>query len=325
MLRLPVFNTLSPTNLDELSAALTKQNTRIVAGGTDLLPNLKHRLEAPQTLVSLDRVTEMQEILWEDNTLRIGAGVTLSRLSQDNEVGERFPSLVQAAGLVASPLLRNMATLGGNVNLDTRCRYVNQSEFWRSSIGGCLKSEGDVCHVVPKGRNCVAALSSDCVPVLISLNASLRLCSAKGTRDLLVGDYYSSDGIKHTLAKEGEFTLEIRIPIPSTTNAAIYSKWAPRQSIDFPLVSIAMNFTHKDAVIEDAMIVVGVLAAKAKVLRTTTLQGLSLRDATTAQRVGELCYKQGKPLENVPYSASYRRDMLAVFAKRAVLDLAKQL
>jgi 4-hydroxybenzoyl-CoA reductase subunit beta len=306
---------------------MSEPGARLLAGGTDLLPNLKHRLETPDILVSIDQVSELQEILWDEEAghLRIGAGVTLSEIAGDNEIGDRFPSLAQAAGLVASPLIRNMATLGGNVNLDTRCRYVNQSEFWRSSIGGCLKSEGDVCHVVPKGRSCVAAMSSDCVPVLISLGAYLVQVGPSGEREVLLADYYSTDGIKHTLADPGEITAEIRVPLTGASTRACYAKWTVRKSIDFPLISIAMNFElasdSVDAEITGATICLGVLAAKPKVLRSDKLVGLKLSDPSTAELVGELCFKQGKTLDNVPYEAGYRRQMLRVFGRRALREL----
>ncbi len=327
MLRLPMFGSASPTSVAELVAAMSQPGARLLAGGTDLLPNLKHRLDSPEILVSIDKIDSMREIVWneEGGHLSIGAGVTLTQLAGDNEVGARFPSLVRAAGLVASPLIRNMATLGGNVNLDTRCRYVNQSEFWRSAIGGCLKSDGDVCHVVPKGRSCVAAMSSDCVPVLISLGAFLLLVGTEGEREVLLADYYSSDGIKHTLAGPGEITAEIRVPLRSAAMRSSYSKWTVRKSIDFPLVSIAMSFElasdSADAEITGATICLGVLAAKPKILRTDKLVGMVLSDPATAELVGELCFKQGKTLDNVPYEAGYRRKMLRVFGGRAVREL----
>ncbi len=329
MLRLPIFGTKSPTSLEELVAAMAQPGAHLVAGGTDLLPNLKHGLYEPKVLVSIDRVEELQHITWDEDAsmLRIGTGVTLSQIAADNEIGARFPSLAKAAGLVASPLIRNMATIGGNINLDTRCRYVNQSEFWRSAIGGCLKSGGDVCHVVPKGRSCVAAMSSDCVPVLTSLGAQLGQVGPNGRRDLAMADYYSSDGIAHTRREAGEITAEVCIPIPTRDTAAQYAKWTVRKSIDFPLVSIAMNFelsgSGHDATIVAATICLGVLAARPKLLRADKLKGLRFSDAETAEVVGELCYAQGKTLDNVPYEAGYRRSMLRVFGKRAVGQLVK--
>ncbi|MBP7292493.1 MAG: FAD binding domain-containing protein, partial [Nannocystaceae bacterium] len=218
MLRLPHFEVESPETVEGVVAALqANAGARVIAGGTDILPNLKHFLDTPPMLISLARVTALRGVSRDDaaGVLRIGAGVTLTQLAEHPEVQALFPSLASAAGLVASPVIRNMATIGGNVNLDTRCRYVNQSEFWRGAIGGgCLKSEGNVCHVVPKGRNCVAAMSSDNVPVLISLDASIVLVGPEGRRELPLAEYYHADGIAHTLAKPGEVTVELRVPLP---------------------------------------------------------------------------------------------------------------
>lgn len=328
MLRLPVFGSASPTSLDELVAALATPGARLIAGGTDLLPNLKHRLHAPTTLVSMDRVRELQAIRWDEDAklVRIGAGVTLSQLADDERIAAVLPSLSKAAGLVASPLIRNMATIGGNINLDTRCRWVNQTEFWRSAIGGCLKSGGDVCHVVPKGSSCVAAMSSDCVPVLISLGAHLVQVGPEGRRMIEIMDYYHSDGIRHTRCGEGEVTAEICVPIPAAASRATYAKWTVRKSIDFPLVSIAMHFGLErdsvDSAITQARVCLGVLAARPKLLRADTLIGMRLSDPASAELLGELCFKQGKTLDNIPYEASYRRKMLRVFARRALQDLA---
>jgi len=327
MLRLPIFGTSAPTSISELVAELSKPGARLVAGGTDLLPNLKHGLESPRTLVSTDQIEFLRNIHWQEESaeLRIGASVTLSQIAADEKIASRFPSFSKAAGLVASPLIRNMATIGGNINLDTRCRYVNQTEFWRSTIGGCLKAKGDVCHVVPKGRSCVAAMSSDCVPALISLGARLVQVGPEGERCIALKDYYNNEGTKHTERKAGEFTVEIVLPLPSKPTFANYSKWSVRKSIDYPLLSIAMNFEmfgdSASSEILAATICLGVLGAKPKLLKCDSLIGRVLSAPETAALVGELCFKQGKTLENVPYEAGYRRKMLRVFGRRAVLEL----
>jgi len=334
MLRLPHFDVAAPDSLDEVIEALgASPGARLVAGGTDILPNLKHRLEAPAKLISLARLKALRGIVRDDagRYLRIGAGVTLSEIAADPIVGELFPSFATSAGCVASPSIRNMATIGGNVNLDVRCRYVNQSEFWREGIGGgCLKSEGDVCHVVPKGRNCVAAMSSDNVPVLISLDASLLLVGPGGTREVAMADYYRADGLRHTKAEDGELTAEIRIPLPTTPRRTDYVKWAVRKSIDFPLVSVAIRFDldadaeeAADASITAVKVVVGVLGAKPRVVsRLDDVLGRSLADPSVAQIVSEATFKQCKPLPNVPYEAAYRRQMIRVYTRRAILAMA---
>lgn len=333
MLRLPQFAVESPETVDGVVAALqANAGARVIAGGTDILPNLKHFLDTPPMLISLARVTALRGVSRDDaaGALRIGAGVTLTQLAEHPEVQALFPSLASAAGLVASPVIRNMATIGGNVNLDTRCRYVNQSEFWRGAIGGgCLKSEGNVCHVVPKGRNCVAAMSSDNVPVLISLDASIVLVGPEGRRELPLAEYYHADGIAHTLAKPGEVTVELRVPLPSGPRRTRYVKWSVRQSIDFPLLSVALRFDlaaeGPHAEVKDVKIVAGVLGAKPRVVtRLEEVLGKRLADPAVARIVSEATYAQCKPLDNVPYEAGYRREMLRVYTRRAVAAMAAE-
>lgn len=328
MLRLPRLDVATPSDLDDALALLRTPGARIVAGGTDILPNLKHRLDAPPLLVSLARVRALRTIVRDDaaGVLRIGAGVTLGEVSEHPEVRAAFPSLADAAGRVASPLIRNMGTLGGNLNLDTRCRYVNQTEFWRSAIGGCLKSEGNVCHVVPGGRNCVAAMSSDCVPVLITLEGSLVLRTASGGRELPLAEYYQADGTNHTVRAAEELTTEIRVPLPRGPRRSVYSKWSVRKSIDFPLVSVALRFDlEHDAVtapLTGVRVVVGVLGSRPReVTRLEDLVGTRLDDPAVAAGVADRVHAQCKPLENVPYEAPYRREMLRVHTRRAIESL----
>ncbi len=323
MLRLPRFGVQSPETLEDAVTALAEPGARLVAGGTDILPNLKHRLDQPPTLVSLSRVRSLREITEKDGMLVIGAGVTLTELSEHPRVQELFGSLAYAAGVIASPLIRNMGTVGGNVNLDTRCRYVNQTHFWRTAIGGCLKAKGSVCHVVPKGRLCVAAMSSDLVPVLGSLGATLVNHGPAGPREIPLLDYYGPDGTKHIKRLDGEVTREVRVPLPSGATRARYAKWTVRKSIDFPLVSVALRFDlasdSVDAEINGVSVVVGVLGSKPRALtRLDEVVGRKLSDPEVAQAVAERAYAQCKPLENVPYDAPYRRQMIRVHTQRAI-------
>jgi len=323
MLRLPRFDAVAPRTIEEAVAALARPGARLVAGGTDILPNLKHRLDRPQVLVSLSGVEGLAHVTKDDDALRIGASVTLTELNEHELVQELFPSLATAAGLVASPSIRNMGTIGGNIHLDTRCRYVNQTEFWRSAIGGCLKSEGDLCHVVPGGRNCVAAFSSDCVPVLISLDASVALVGPTGERLIALADYYNTDGVNHINKEADELMTELRIPLPAGPQRTTYAKWTVRSSIDYPLVSVALRFDldqdSSDATITGARICIGVLNAKPRLIADDkSLVGRTLSDPATVKAVSDLVHKKGKPLENVPYEAPYRRKMLPVYTRRAM-------
>jgi 4-hydroxybenzoyl-CoA reductase subunit beta len=323
MLRLPRFGVVAPRTVGEVIAALEQPGARLVAGGTDLLPNLKHRLDRPELLVSLSQVEALRHVTREGDVVRIGAGVVLDDVSQHEMIRGQFPSLARAAGLVASPSIRNMGTIGGNIHLDTRCRYVNQSDFWRSAIGGCLKSAGSVCHVVPGGKNCVAAMSSDCVPVLTTLDATIVLVGRGGERQVAIADYYNTDGTAHINKEPGELMTEVRVPVPAGPRRATYAKWTVRRSIDFPLVSVALRFDldsdDDGARVTAASACVGVLNAAPRVIkRTDRLAGKRLRDPETIAALCELVHAQSKPLPNVPYEAPYRRKMLPVYARRAM-------
>lgn len=332
MLRLPQFGVLAPRTVEDAVAAMQQPGARLIAGGTDILPNLKHRLDSPAVLVSLSQVEGLRHVTETPGAdyVRIGAGVTLTDVSQHPRVRAVFPSLARAAGLVASPAIRNMGTIGGNIHLDTRCRYVNQTDFWRSAIGGCLKSEGDVCHVVKGGRNCVAAMSSDCVPVLNSLDAVVVLHGPGGERQVAIAEYYNNDGVKHINIEPGELMTEVRVPLPTGPRRTAYAKWTVRSSIDFPLISIAMRFdldegrsnTPADTTIAGVKLVVGVLNANPRVIRRTDkLIGKTLGDPATTEVVCKLIHSQCRPLGNVPYDAPYRRKMLPVYARRAMREL----
>lgn len=334
MLRLPQFGVELPTDVAGVVALLRDHpGARVVAGGTDILPNLKHRLDDPPKLISLAQVAELRSItqLEQDGRawIEIGAGMTLTQVSEHPLVRDHLPSLAQAAGVVASPLIRNMGTIGGNLNLDTRCRYVNQTKFWRDAIGGgCLKSEGNVCHVVPGGRNCVAAMSSDCVPVLISLDAQVVLAGPEGERVVSAAKYFKADGLRHTVREDAELTTKLRVPLASGPRRSTYAKWTVRKSIDFPLVSVALRFDlaadDVHAAVTDLSVVVGVLGAKPRVVGSLEdAIGKKLSDPALARLIGAAVHKQCKPLENVPYEAPYRRQMLEVFTRRAIAALCQ--
>lgn len=325
MLRLPGFRVASPTTIAEAVAALAEPGARPLAGGTDLLPNLKHRLGAPTVLVQLSRLP-LRAVEVRDGALCLGAGVVLADLAEHPLVRAHAPSLARAAGVVAGPTLRNLGTLGGNLHLDTRCRYVNQTPLWREALGGCLKSHGDRCHVVPGGQTCVAALSSDCAPVLVALDATLTLHGPAGARTVAVADYYRADGTAHTGRAAGELATEIRVPLAPGPRRETYVKWTVRKSIDFPLISIALRFDlAADAVgapIVAARVVVGALASTPKVVRKLeTVRGRRLDDPATADAIAALVAAQGKPLPNLPYDADYRRAVLPVHVRRGIAAL----
>lgn len=239
MLPFPEFEYVAPQSLAEALRALCTPGARLVAGGTDLLPSLKHRLLRPSTLVSLRRVAELKEVTTlQDGTLAIGSGVTLRDVSHLPAVIRDYPGLAAACRTVATPTIQGMATLGGNVMLDTRCLYYNQPEGWRDALGGCLKCDGSVCHVAPKGKGCYAAHSADTVPTLWLLGAQAEVVSPTGVRLLPLPSLYEDDGIRyHSLQPQEILT---RILIPPATSPTVHRKLRTRAAIDYALLLVAV-------------------------------------------------------------------------------------
>jgi len=323
MLRLSPLHLHQPEDLAHVVALLAQhgQDARLLAGGTDLLPSLKLGQTRTAVLVSLRRVQQLTEIEVNSDELRIGAGVRLAQIAHDSDVLAFLPALAHAASRVASPQIRNMGTLGGNLCLDTRCRYINQSVLWRQALGGCLKSHGSECHVVPGGQNCVAALSSDTAPALIAYGAVLDLMGPKGIRQLPLTQLYGADGRRHLLLEAGEVLIAARVPLPAPGTHVTYRKWAVRKSIDFPLVSVAIRLDVAAGVLTGGTIAAGALNPRPRVLTLEKWVGRAV-DAGLAAELGQHAFDRCRPLPNLPYDADYRRERLGVEVRRAVLAVA---
>ncbi len=322
MLRLSPLHLHQPRDLAQAVALLAEHGpqARLIAGGTDVLPSLKLGQTQAGVLVSLRRVPELLGIDLQDGQLRIGAGTRLAEIATDADVLAHLPALAHAASRVASPQIRNMGTLGGNLCLDTRCRFINQSDLWREALGGCLKSHGSECHVVPGGQNCVAALSSDTAPVLIAYGATLELLGPQGTRELALVDLYGADGRHHVLLQPGEVLVAVRVPLPGPGTRVAYRKWAVRKSIDFPLVSVAVRLDVAAGRLTGGTLAAGALNPRPRVLDLAKWAGRAV-DADLAAELGQFAFDRCRPLPNVPYDAEYRRERLAVEVRRAVLEL----
>ena len=323
MLTLPRFEWVRPRTVDETLAALSDRpgETLLVAGGTDAVPNLKHRLHEPRTVVHIGGVRELHFVRETDDGLHLGALVTLTELSRHPVVRRDYPSLAKAAGLVAGPQLRNMGTLGGNLCLDTRCTYYNQTHFWRSSLGFCLKKEGTVCHVVPAGKRCVAAHSSDVAPVLISLGARVEIAGRSGSRTIAVDEFFVADGIHNNVLAPGELVRSVLLPARSRGMRCGYQKLRPRAAIDFPMLSVAFAARVENGACGDAALVVSAIAARPRVISgvEALMKGKPFAEPL-AESLAQAAYKQCHPLINVPYDHDYRREMVPVFVRRAVRE-----
>ena len=324
MLTLPRFEWVRPATLEALLGHLAEHaaDSLILAGGTDAVPNLKHRLHEPAYVVAIGGIPELRFVRHEADGLHLGPLVTLSVVAGEARIRSEFPTLAKAAGLVAGPQLRNMGTVGGNLCLDTRCTYYNQTRFWRESLGFCLKKSGTVCHVVPQGRRCVAAHSSDVAPVLISLGAEVEIAGADGRRVVAVEDFFVGDGVHNNVLRPGEIVTRLFVPAASRGLAGGYQKLRPRASIDFPMLSVAFA-ARVNGVCESARLVVSAIAAKPRTVHgiDDIVRGRAL-DAEVAAALGEIAHRQCQPLINVAYDQDYRRAMVPVFVRRAVMEAA---
>lgn len=324
MLRLHAYAYDRPASLAEALRILAENPGAAmpIAGGTDLMPNMKHALFTPKRLVALRQLPELRGIEVRDGHLVIGAAETLTTIAQHPLVRQHAPSLARAAGLVAGPQLRNMGTIGGNVCLDTRCTYYNQTYFWREALGFCLKKDGDVCHVTKVGKKCVAAHSADTPPALMTIGGVVDLAGADGERSVPVADFFVADGIANTVRGWNELVTRVRVPLPAAGTRATYVKLRQRASIDFPLLSIAVAGDFDGDVVRDLRIVVSALGSRPR--QVTGLEKIATGhrlSGDVVDAVAERAFAQCHPLENIIVDPDWRRAMVPVHVRRALLEL----
>ena len=324
MLRLPAFEYHRPETVEAAHALIRDHgaDARFVAGGTDLIPNMKHRLFEPGHLVALSSIASIHGIRVDDGFLDIGAGETLSRVAGDAAVRRHAPALAEAARHVAGPQIRNRGTLGGNLCLDTRCTYYNQTEFWRSALGFCLKKDGDVCHVTRVGRKCVAAHSADTPPVLMALGADVVIEGLEGPRTLPVRELFVADGIHNTRLDRGDLVTRIRIPVRADT-VCVYRKLRQRKAVDFPLLTVAVAAeTTPDGGLSDVRGVVTGLGSRPRELSGwDTIFESGRLDDDAIDALAERAFAQCHPLENAIVDPAWRRAMVPVEVRRALAEL----
>jgi len=236
---LPEFKLIRSTSLEDAVAALAhNKSARLCAGGTDLIVNMRHGLMETDTLIDVSNIQDLKHLEIDEAGLHIGAGVTLDKIAQNKTIAETYPAISQACLSIAGPSHRNAATLGGNLCLDTRCLYYNQSHWWRKSNNYCLKYKGDICHVAPVGKRCRAAYSGDLAPAFIALGAEIDIAHAKGQRRVPLEEFYYEDGADHLVLHPSEIVIGIHVP-PTTAKSG-YLKVRVRGAIDFPLAGVAV-------------------------------------------------------------------------------------
>jgi 4-hydroxybenzoyl-CoA reductase subunit beta len=317
------FRVLRPRTLEEALGALREHGPQamVIAGGTDLIPNLQMQLFAPQVLVDLKRLRMLAGVEFSKREgLRIGALTTLSEVLAAGVVRDQFPVLGKAIGAIAGPLQRNMGTLGGNLCLETRCRWYNQSHFWRQALGGCLKKDGPVCHVAPGGKFCWAAWSGDSAPALLTLDAEIEIVGIGGTRRLPLREFYKRDGMDPIALRRGEILTAVFVPARRAGLRGAYHKLRVRDSIDYPLAGVAVALeVDATGICRDARVALTAVNP-APVLVERAAEWLVGRkwNEDSVQRVAHAAMQTGKPLTTSASTPVYRRDMVRLFTRRAL-------
>jgi 4-hydroxybenzoyl-CoA reductase subunit beta len=326
MLRLPSFTYLAPSQLTEAVQMLADhapEEAMLVAGGTDLYPNMKRRQFEPKHLIGLRRLAELRHLTGNaQQGLTIGAGMTLTEICHHQEMMTHYPALATAAGLVSTPQLRNMGTIGGNVCVDTRCNYYNQTYWWRQAIGFCLKKDGETCWVAPGSSRCWAVSSSDTAPVLIALNAQVHLLGPTGERIMPLHNLFREDGIVYLGRRHDEILTQIDVP-PATGWRMAYVKLRRRNAFDFPILGVAAALRlDDDGTCREARLVLGAIASS-PVLATeaaAVLVGQRLTPDCIAA-AANAAFKPAKPLDNTDLVLSYRKKMVRVHVTRILRQL----
>jgi 4-hydroxybenzoyl-CoA reductase subunit beta len=317
----------------------------LVAGGTDVFPGMKRRIFEPKKLVGLRKIVELQRLEigdWKSeigerreksqiqnpqskiqNGVTLGAGLTLTQVSSHPEIIKRYPALATAAGLVSTPQLRNMGTIGGNLCVDTRCTYYNQTEPWRQALSYCMKKDGDTCWVAPGSPRCWAVNSSDTAPVMIALGASVRLVGPLGERQIPARALYNNDGIEYLTKAPNEILVDITLPAALGVKMT-YHKLRRRGSFDFPILGVAAAIRQdEDGICAEANLVLGAVASYP--IKATEAEEMLVGQKITAELIEEaakVAFKPAKPLDNTDMGHPYRKQMVRVYVKRALREVA---
>jgi len=325
-LSLPQFKLFRPRSLEEAVALLAKHggNLRVLAGGTDLIPSMRQRLFAPEFVLDIRHIEELKGIhIVTRRGVTIGALTTLSEIEGSAFLRQHYAVLTEAAATVASPILRNMGTIGGNICLDTRCLWYNQSHTWRKGCGFCIKKDGNLCHVAPGGNKCWAAFSGDTPPALLCLNAEIEIAGPAGARRLPLASFYTGIGDDYRKLQPNEILTRVFLPESSANYRGVYRKLRIRGSIDYPLAGVAVTMKRFNGHVSEARVAItAVNPAPMLVGKVGPLLEGKVVDEALAEAVGELAARTAKPLTTSALTPEYRREMIRVFTKRAVLAVA---
>jgi 4-hydroxybenzoyl-CoA reductase beta subunit len=315
--RLPKFEYFEPKGLKEAVSILQNEPAaKILAGGTDLLVNMKHRVECPPTVVNIKEIDGLDFIKQDNGAIRIGALTKLKNLYMKPVIIEKLPGLARAAEAVGSYHHQVMGTLVGNICQQNRCKYFNQSQWWRSSRPTCYKAGGEICHVVNKKETCYAGYCGDIAPVLLVFNARISLMGPQGKKELALEDLFAGDGKKSLNLSPGDILTEVIIPATDMNGTSGYAKFANRDSIDFPILGSAFWANPDDRQYRAAFTAVERKPVRALQVEAF-LDGKELSEENIAA-AGELAATAAKPVKNSVYSPSYKRRMMGLLLKEAV-------
>jgi 4-hydroxybenzoyl-CoA reductase subunit beta len=332
---LPEFALVHPRTLDELvKARASNPESRLLGGGTDLVVNIRRGIVAPPVLIDVNGVDELCAVKVDARTLEIGASVTLTELAAHPDVAKHYPVVAQAAAHIAGPTHRNMGTVGGNLCLDTRCIFYNQSEWWRSANDHCLKTTGTVCHVAPKSRGvCFATFSGDLAPALLVLDAEIDIAGPSGRRTIPLAALYigyarqdepvtetRGDG-KHFLSlRPGEFVAAVRARnVPGLRSA--YDKIRIRRSIEYPVTGVAVALRREGGKLADLRVAfTGTNPRPVRLAGTEALCSGGLDDRVF-KGLDALVRDQIMAMKTTFTPGHYRRRVAGVLARRLVQQL----
>lgn len=317
---LPDFEVKSPDTIDAAIAMAADEGSAFLAGGTALMPNLRRGIGEPSTLIDLTAIPEMAEITETPEGLKVGAAVTLQQLLSDPRIQSQYSVIADAAETIAGTTHRFSATVGGNLCLDTRCKFYNQGEWWRKANQYCLKYKGSICHVAPKGSICRATYSGDLAPALLIHGARVELISAEGVRSIALADMYQEDGANSLTLKPGELLVSVTIPALKGYKT-VYHKTRVRGGVDYPLVGVAMATSGSKTELNDIRIALtGTNSRPLLISGTDILTGKPL-DEGSLKALRKLVFSQVMPMQSTFSPSAYRRKVVVNITRRLILDL----
>ncbi len=324
MEHLPDFQVHRPVSIAEaVKLRAEAADSRFLAGGTDMVVNIRRGIEQPRTLVDLTAIAELDAIEADGHGLTIGAAVTLDTLARHEVVRRDFAAVAEAAGAVAGPTHRRYGTVGGNLCLDTRCLYYNQSEWWRRSNAYCLKKAGEICHVAPGGKICFAAFSGDLAPAMLVHGAEVELTGTGGTRRIPLAELYRDDGMDHLTLEAGDLLTAIRLPQESAGVPSGYAKSRIRGAIDFPLAGVAVALRQDNGTIASLRVALTAVNPSPRLVDGTDgLNGKPLDDGALDE-LREMVRTAAKPMRTTTVPPWYRRRVVGALARRLAARLAK--